>query len=105
MHEEIASIHYFSIAILRHPWRRGYFGIDICSENGICSSRLVRTDPPYAMAGNSGVHVNESVRIRRIIREQIDLAAAKRGQECGSGGSAWKVVWPYGIADEKVVYK
>ena len=109
MSRQIASTNYFAIAIVRNSLRRDSFGINICSENAICSSRLVRTDPQYVLAsvgrcneGNSGVHSNEIKRIRKIIGEQLDLAASALDR---SPGIAWKAVWPAPLVPERVVFK
>lgn len=106
---QVASTNYFSIAVVRNALRRDCFGINICSENAICSSRLARTDPQYVLAsvgrcnqGNSGVHLNEIKRIRKIIGEQLDLAVSALDQ---SPGVAWKAVWPAPLVPERVVYQ
>lgn len=72
--DHFATTHYFSISILKHAlmFRSGY-GVEICPD-GICASRILRHDLEH----HKGVHVAESKRVKKLIREYLDNAAKQR---------------------------
>lgn len=74
MQDKIATTYYFSIALFKQTLRSGY-GVEICPD-GICSARIVRA----SVMGDydKGVHVSESKRIKKMVREYLDEAAKQR---------------------------
>lgn len=86
MQQRLATTRYFTIDLLRHPWRSDYYGIAICSgEGGLRSSRVLKADE--LGISSRGVHCKESKRVRKLIREQIELASAARRP-----GEQWQIV-------------
>ncbi|KAK4508260.1 hypothetical protein PRZ48_001998 [Zasmidium cellare] len=72
MQHKIATTHYFSIALFKHPFRSS-FGAEICSDEGMGSARIVETAGNY----RNGVHYQEPKRIKRLIRKFLDEAARR----------------------------
>ncbi|KAK3684466.1 hypothetical protein LTR37_020243 [Vermiconidia calcicola] len=72
LQNQIATTHYFSIALFKQTFRAGY-GVEICPD-GICSARIIRTTFDH----EKGVHNSESKRIKKMIRESLDEAARQR---------------------------
>ena len=72
MQNKIATTYYFSIALFKQTLRSGY-GVEICPD-GICSARIGQTNIDY----DKGVHVSESKRIKKLVREYLDEAAKQR---------------------------
>ena len=72
MQKKIATTYYFSIALFKQTLRSGY-GVEICPD-GICSARIGQTNVDY----DKGVHVGESKRIKKLVREYLDEAAKQR---------------------------
>ena len=69
---KIATTYYFSIALFKQTLRSGY-GAEICPD-GICSARIGRTDGDHG----KGVHISESKRIKKLVREYLDEAVKQR---------------------------
>lgn len=72
LQNKIATTYYFSIALFKQTFRAGY-GVEICPD-GICSARICYTNADY----DKGVHISESKRIKKMIREHLDEAAKQR---------------------------
>ncbi|KAK3726041.1 hypothetical protein LTR37_000189 [Vermiconidia calcicola] len=72
LQNQIATTHYFSIALFKQTFRAGY-GVEICPD-GICSARIIRTTLDH----EKGVHNSESKRIKKLIRESLEEAARQR---------------------------
>jgi hypothetical protein len=72
MQNNIATTYYFSIALFKQTIRSGY-GVEICPD-GICSARIGQSNIDY----DKGVHVSESKRIKKLVREYLDEAAKQR---------------------------
>ena len=72
MQNKVATTHYFSIALFKQTLRNGY-GAEICPD-GICSARIGRTNIDH----DKGVHISESKRIKRLVRDYLDEAAKQR---------------------------
>ena len=70
--DEIATSHFFSIPIYRLSFRPGY-GVDICSE-GIFSSRIQNVAPK----GEKRVHGEEVKRVKKMIKEALEMAAKRQ---------------------------
>ncbi|KAF2172077.1 hypothetical protein M409DRAFT_49828 [Zasmidium cellare ATCC 36951] len=72
MQHKIATTHYFSIALFKHPFR-GSYGAEICADEGMGSARIVESAGNY----KNGVHCQEPKRIKRLIRHYLDEAAKR----------------------------
>ena len=70
MHHRIATTHYYSIALFKHPFRSG-FGVDV---DDMSSARLVGLEPDY----HNGVHASEPKRVKHLVREYLDQAWKER---------------------------
>lgn len=72
MQHKIATTHYFSIAVFKHPFRSSY-GVEVCSDEGMGSARIMETAGNY----RNGVHYQEPKRIKHLIRKFLDDAAKR----------------------------
>lgn len=88
MLDRIATTNYFAISLFKQTLRGGY-GVDICSD-GICSSRILKTNLTY----DKGVHNGESKRIKKLIREYLDDAAKLQRPRFGRKSSSTPVMDP-----------
>lgn len=72
MEDRVATTHFFSITLFRLSLRPGY-GVEVCS-GGICSARIKRSEPNF----DKGVHNKEAKRIRKLVRDYLDVAAKRQ---------------------------
>lgn len=87
MQHKIATTHYFSIALFKHPLRSTY-GVDICSEEGMCSARIVETASHY----RKGVYFEEPKRMKQLIRKYLNEAEKRvqaEGKKAVAGSGTW----------------
>ncbi|CAK4031336.1 Hypothetical predicted protein [Lecanosticta acicola] len=73
--DRVATIHYFSLHLFRLSFRSGY-GVDLC-PGGIASARILRRQANF----DKGVHLHETKRLRKMVREFLDTAAGKLEDE------------------------
>lgn len=72
MEERVATTHFFSLVLYRMSFRSGY-GVEIC-PGGVFSARIIRSEPDL----DKGVHVDESKRIRKLVRGHLDAAVRRK---------------------------